>query len=112
MGEAIEVHVKYDTPDHNNETRRKRYTSFGMACPEASVSEELEYLLEWFWDLDLDRVDNNPITRSDIQVWIEQTGNILWPEEIKIIKQLDQTYRTAMSRELDDIRKRQAAELK
>ena len=112
MKEVIEVQVKYDTPDHNNETRRKRYENFGMSCPEVIVSEELEYLLDWFLDLNLDRVENNPITRNDIQVWIEQTGNILWPEEINILKQLDQVYRTAMSKELDDIQKRQAAELK
>lgn len=112
MKEVVEISVKYDTADHNGETRRKRYERFGEPCPEAIIQEEFGYLLEWFWDLNLDRIENNPITRSDMQVWIEQTGNILWPEEINILKHMDQTYITAMSRELDDIRRRQAAELK
>jgi hypothetical protein len=83
---------------------------FGEECPEVEVPEEGEYILEWFWDLNRDRIENQPITRQDIQVWIEQTGNILWPEEIEILKQLDLTYRSAVSNEIADIRKRQAAE--
>ena len=41
---------------------------------------------------------------------MEQTGNRLWPEEIVIIKRIDQEFRTAMAIELADIRKRQMAE--
>jgi len=66
-----------------------------------------QYLWDWFWDIDRDRIDNNPL---DIKAWAELTGTVIRPDEVEILRQMDHAYRPAMSAEIADAQKRMAAE--
>lgn len=84
--------------------------------PEADVPRAGEYLLEWFFDMDRDRQEGmsgpQPIGLCGIRLWSEMTGTIIRPDEVEIIRGMDDAYRSALSAEMADQSRRREAEAK
>lgn len=96
--------MRLDTPDEKGETRRQRNERFGIVVPEPDpIPDEVEYLLDWFWDMSAARSYGfngpDPIALSDIAAWSSLTGNIIRREEIEIIRRMDAAFLRAIARE-------------
>jgi hypothetical protein len=71
------------------------------------------YLWDWYFDLSdsLRRVRNGacePIPPSEFLAWREATGNIVYPSEYAILREMDGAYCDEMNKELSDYQEREA----
>lgn len=98
--------VRYETPDDKGETRRQRNARFGAQSPDLEAPFAGELILEWFWHLSAFRGEGvsgpAPIRHADIRDWSVLSHTPLRPEEVTILLQLDQAYRSALSAEMAD----------
>lgn len=73
-----------------------------------------EHLWEWFWDMSRDRkwgeAGPDPIGLAGIRLWSEMTGTTIRPEEVEIIRDMDDAYRSALAIERADQQRRRKAE--
>lgn len=53
------------------------------------IEPKIKYLLEWFYQI---KKTTEPITYSEIKSWSELTGNLIKPEEVKVLMRLDLEY--------------------
>lgn len=67
------------------------------------MSPDLEYLIEWFWDLNDGRSQGfngpNPLSMTEISNWSALTGTIIRREEVSIIRDMDAAYLSAIAKE-------------
>jgi hypothetical protein len=90
--------------DENGETRRQRLARFGLPVEEPEpLSQDFDYLLGWFWDLNAGRPPGfsgpEPLSMTELALWISLTGEIVRREEIRIIRSMDDAYLAAVARE-------------
>ena len=111
------MHIRYNTPDHNGSTRADRNEAFASAhlTPEFEIPEAGEYLWEWFFEfLEAGRHidDGVPVSPAWLEYlsWAEITGRIVRTAEYAILRDMHQTWRTAMAVELAENRARKEAE--
>ncbi|WMT85562.1 hypothetical protein NO932_11550 [Pelagibacterium sp. 26DY04] len=82
--------------------------------PEIVIPEAGEHLWEWFWDMNRDRQQGmngpQPIGLAGIRLWSEMTGQSIRPDEVEIIRDMDDAYRAALSAEFADQQRRRDAE--
>lgn len=64
---------------------------------------DLQYLLEWFWDIGSSRSQGfngpQPLSLSDIVLWSTLTGTIIRREEVAIIRDMDAAYLDVIAKE-------------
>lgn len=68
----------------------------GHIVPEPEIPDGAEHLAEWFWRLSEVRHQGFngplPIGFSEIQAWINLTGEIVSREEVAILRAMDAAY--------------------
>ncbi|MFD2235942.1 phage tail assembly chaperone [Aureimonas populi] len=96
--------------------RRQRDARFGRSHPEVKWPVIGSHLLEWFWELSAARRQGmngpDPIAFADIAAWVRLTGTIIRRDELTILRQMDAAYRSAVSEEHADARRRSEARSK
>lgn len=96
---------RYETPDHEGETRRERNARYDMSeeTPDIVIPPAGEYLLEWLWDIMASQPTGengpNPISCTELANWSLLTGNALNRREVAILRRLDSAYRNAVAKE-------------
>jgi len=110
--EALRVFARYETPDSDGETRRKRNARFHQDSPAFFLPLGGEVLWEWFMDGSSLRrnQDGYPcrLTAPEWLGWAEMTGEQVRPEEWEILRAMDAAYVGALCSELSDQRARLA----
>lgn len=106
------MHVRYDTRNEDDETRRERNARFDVESPELVIPDAGHHLWEWYFDMSarLRRVRDGacePIPPSEFQAWVASTGQIVYPSEYAILGEMDLAYCDEMNKELDDYRARE-----
>ena len=108
-------HVKYDTRDHNGQTRRERNQSAGWEAPdlECELPLETSYLLDWFFEISNVRHDcEKRLQFSEIDAWSRLSGNNPTPYEFELITAMDEKFVEAFRSEMADNRTRQEEQQK
>lgn len=105
LSEAVRVYTRYDLPDENDDTRRKRNARVGLASPEFIIPEEGLYLWDWFQDISssVSRVCDGYyrlISPSDFLAWSTLTGNLINPMEYAILKAMDVAFCAETNKEI------------
>lgn len=104
LAEHITQLTRLNIADDKGETRRQRNERFGIETAEPDpLPPDLQYLLEWFWDIGSARsqgmIGPNPLALSDILAWSSLTGTIMRREEVGIIRDMDAAYLDTISKE-------------
>lgn len=104
-------------PDENGKTRRERNDLFGVEAPIFSIPQTGRYLWDWYFDLSdsLRRVRGNvcePFPPSEFAAWRDLNGEIIYPVEYNIIREMDKAFCEEMNNEMADYRVRLAEEAK
>lgn len=64
--------------------------------PEIEIPDGAEHLVDWFWTLSATRQQGFngplPVGFSEIQAWINLTGEIVTREEVEILRLMDAAY--------------------
>ncbi|WP_425373340.1 phage tail assembly chaperone [Pseudochrobactrum asaccharolyticum] len=103
MCTAVRDHIRYDTPDHNGETRRQRYARVDEPSPHIVIPLAGSYLWEWFFDLSNMRQEaDKRISVADYDAWSRLTGRGMKPFEFKILKAMDEAYISSFRGEIRD----------
>lgn len=59
------------------------------------------HLLVWFWELNSTRTSNgfgaNPISYTEISAWAMLTSHVLRPEEVRLLRVLDNAFLSVMN---------------
>lgn len=98
MCDALQIQLKYHTPDEKGETRAERNERFDQVTgPLLVIPEAGEYLWNWFWDIrnSLRQVLDGaaiPIPPSEFIAWAELTGQVVWPSEYAILRAMDKVF--------------------
>lgn len=105
--EAVAKHVRYYTPDENEETRAQRNIRFGRSIPEIIIPPRGLHVWEWFFDAVELKSDHCEITTSkDWLAWQEITGAIIHAREWRILRDMDKAYVIEMRKERRDLQVR------
>lgn len=117
MCEAIEIFVRYETPDENGVTRRERNEQFGVSSPLLYIPEAGEHIWNWYWEISKNskRISEGvckPLAWSEIAGWLQITGAIVNDEEMKILLEMDASFCAETNRELNDYRVRREEKFK
>ena len=113
--EAISVHVRYETPDENGETRRDRNENFNAPSPEFEIPEGGEYLWNWYFEISdsLRRIDDGvcfPMPPSEIIAWKNLTDRVVTTDEYAILRAMDAVFCEETNKELQAYHERLADE--
>ena len=98
MSEAVEIQLRYYTPDETGETREERNERFHqLSAPIRIIPNGGEDYWSWYWEISdgLRRVNDgavNPIPFSEYLAWAEVTGRIVWPSEYAILRAMDRVF--------------------
>lgn len=107
------VHVRYETPDDKDETRRERNEKFNTPSPEFEVPEGGEFLWNWYFEISegLRRIDDGvcfPIPPSEIIAWKNLTDRLLTADEYVILRAMDAVFCEETNKELQAYQERRA----
>lgn len=104
--EAIRVYARYDLPDENGETRRKRNERFDFKdSPKLEIPSAGEYIWELFTLLSnaIYRIDFNGyyynFPPSDIVSWCKLTNIDITPTEYDIISAMDRAFCSELNKD-------------
>lgn len=65
------------------------------------MPDEIQYLLDWFWDIDRCRTAGfsgpNPLTLNEMEAWSRMTGNFVRREEFEVLRGMDGAFLKAYS---------------
>jgi hypothetical protein len=105
--EAVEIKVRYTTPDINGETRAERNERFSVPVPDIDVPEVGQYLWDWFEELSsgVNRIVDGRAQRctwAEFHGWRELTGETVTPDEWAILRAMDLAYCGALQGEIDN----------
>lgn len=97
--------VRFDTLDEKGETRRDRNIRF--FSPEmnrtAVIPRGCEHYVSWFWDLSSLRkwgeAGPEPVTPDLLMGWTALTGVKMSRQDVSILRQMDDAFRSAVARE-------------
>jgi hypothetical protein len=106
LTEAVRVFVRYETPDHENKTRRERNHAFGQESPPLEIPENGSHLWAFFLELNQARQERYLFSFQEIDAWMRLTGNRLLRQEIRIIKAMDVAYINQLNQEIEDTKAR------
>ncbi len=74
------------------------------------------HLWDWFWDMSRDRHEGmngpQPIGLAGIALWSQMTMTPVRPDEVAILRDMDDAYRSALAAESADQQRRREAEAK
>lgn len=116
MCNAVAVRVKYQTPDHNGETRADFHVRFNQPCDDYyEVPECVDYIWDWFWDLQtpFNYVrDGEPLTLThfELKSWRENMQIDVSPWEIECLMDMSKSWASAMSVEIKRSQEKQRSE--
>jgi len=108
--------IRYETPDHNGDTRRDINERFGQGhkTPSTKPPKMFRWFWEWFWEISAVRRhgDNGPdaITYGAIFEWAKATGTLITMRDIAILRQMDDAFISALNSEHKDQRERRENE--
>lgn len=113
LRDAARVYTRYDTGE--DETRRERNEKVGEWSPELEIPQNGLYLWNWFVNLNqsLSRIQDGfcrLIPPSEYLAWSKLTGNIVYPVEYDILKEMDAAFCTEMNKEFESVRTKQQEE--
>lgn len=113
----MRVHVRYETPDENGETRRERNKRFEQddETPEFELPDEGAYLWDIYWDISnrVQRVHDGvclPIPPSEFLAWSTLTSTFIYPDEYAILCAIDDEFCSSTGDEIAAYRARQEAQ--
>lgn len=105
--------AKYNTPDRHGESRKERNARFGLTYTAVEQPSHGAHLLEWLGDAGRGRRYDNgyPCTLSLTEwlAWLELTGAGVRPEEMAVLRDMDEAYINAVCKELNAQRQREQA---
>lgn len=115
--EAVRVYARYDLPDEKGETRRERNEKFETETPPKIISDEARYLWEWYEDLRnwVSRISDGVckyIPPTEFTAWAQITGRIIFPEEFKVLHEMDVAFSDEVNKELTAFRERRQEQQK
>lgn len=103
---AVKYHIRFNAKDQNGETRAERNARFDMeheTPPEPEIPWLFEHVWGWFWEISGQRQSGmngaDPIAWRDIAEWSRLTGNEPSPEELRMLLEMDATFRSAIADE-------------
>lgn len=110
----MRLHVRYNTPDENGETRNDRNARFRRPPGEDYadyIPEECEHLWVWYFDISnrMRRVRDGgvePIPPTEWIAWLKLTGNRVYAWEHRVLAAMDLAFCSEMGKELDAYRAR------
>lgn len=90
------------------QTRRERNARFGRESPEIEVPTEAEHVWDWFFELSQRRRSGpEALSFGEVGEWQRLTGNIIRPEEVRMIMAMDDAYVAEARKEQADMAERQ-----
>lgn len=108
LAEAVEMQLRYYTPDETGETREDRHERFDqLPPPPRIIPEEGQEYWGWYWEISnsLRRVSDgavNPIPPSEYLAWAQMTGRIVWPSEYAILRLMDSAFCAMTGQEIKE----------
>ena len=103
--------ARYNTPDRHGETRRQYNAKFGVDSPGAVRPTGADHLLAWLkdagrsrrWDQGLPQI----LSLTEWKAWAELSGVLVRPEEMAVLRDMDEAYINAVVREISEQRQRE-----
>jgi hypothetical protein len=111
---AVEIRIKYDTPDFHGYTQRRIAELIDFyGTPQVVIPEHGEYLWNWFWDIVspasyIRDGEALTLTHNELRCWQQNMGLKVRPFEFDCLMQMSRAWSRAMSVELTKIREQQA----
>lgn len=104
------MQVRYNTrrdfnhPEKKLETRNEYLVRFGQhPVPEPDYPAVVSHVMQWFWELSSRRQYGAsgpcPLTFTEIKAWLELTGTLIDPREVKMLLELDSAWLQVVAEE-------------
>ena len=114
MCEAVRIHVRYELPDENGQTRRERNADFGVGdrSPPLIVPPAGRHLWEWYFELSesvMRVIDGVTYKIPPTEVYAEASlaGRIVYPDEYAILRAMDRAFCSEMAKEVEAFQARE-----
>lgn len=98
--EAVRIEIRYNTTDHNGQTRANRNMLAGHPVPSVEVPENGRELWALFWRMSAHRSERNLISPQVISEWLRIHSKRLSTLDVQVIDAMDRKFLETLKEEV------------